>query len=233
MLNKRLDMLEMQYTKEDYQRELNEFLKQLNAKAEKHGVFKSKDEDEREKKEKADRLEKTTDTYISYISRHDKAREMIEQLKANGYDLKFSTEMNSQYTDDAIIVNVSSENPDDLPQDEVSDIVQIMDKFMAYHTNYNQLKEIYDGHFLADNRYFESMFEYVAVKECCRNSSTYIQLQNVKKLMLMSGVYMYQIGLHCSEGRIKRALRKFRNCFNRTKADYEMESEVISNARVH
>ena len=121
-------MLKMQYTKEDYQRELNEFLKQLNAKAEKYGVFKSKDEEEREKKEKADRLGKTTDTYISYISRHDKAREMIEQLKANGYDLKFSTEMNSQYTDDAIIVNVSSKNPDDLPQDEVSDIVQIMDK---------------------------------------------------------------------------------------------------------
>ena len=98
----------MQYTKEDYQRELNEFLKQLNAKAEKHGLFKSKDEKEREKKEKADRLEKTTDTYISYISRHDKAREMIEQLKANGYDLKFSTEMNSQYTDDSASFSTST-----------------------------------------------------------------------------------------------------------------------------
>lgn len=221
------------FTKEDYIKELNEFTEQLNAKAEKYGVFKSKAEEEREKKEKADRLEKTTETYKTYISRYDKAQKMIEQLKANGYDLKFSTEINNQYTDDAIIVNVSSENPDNLPQDEVSDVVQIIDKFMAYHTNYNQLKEIYGSHFLADNRYFESMFEYVAVKECCRNSSTYIQLQNVKKLMLMSGVYMYQIGLHCSEGRIKRALRKFRNCFNRTKADYGMDSEVITNARVH
>ena len=46
-----------------------------------------------------------------------------------------------EYKPDAIIVNVSSENPDDLPQDEVSDVVQIMDKFMAYHTNYNQIKE--------------------------------------------------------------------------------------------
>ena len=176
MLNKRLEMLEMQYTKEDYQRELNEFLEQLNAKAEKHGVFKSKDEEEREKKEKADRLEKTTDTYISYISKHDKAREMIKQLKANGYDLKFSTEMNSQYTDDAIIVNVSSENPDDLPQDEVSDVVQIMDKFISYHTHYKQIKNLYNSHFLANNGYFESMFEYAAVKECCKNSCSFIEL---------------------------------------------------------
>ncbi len=88
------------FTKEDYIKELNAFTEQLNAKAKKHGIFKSKAEEEQEKKEKADRLEKTTETYITYISRYDKAREMIEQLKANGYDLKFSTEMESKYTDD-------------------------------------------------------------------------------------------------------------------------------------
>lgn len=214
------------FTKEDYTKELNAFCEQLNAKAIKHGVFKSKAEQEQEKKEKADRLEKTTETYISYISQHDKAREMIEQLRANGYDLKFSTEMNSHYTDDAIIVNVSSENPDDLPQDKVSDVVQIMDGFISCHTQYNNLKEAYDGHFLANSRFFEDAFEYVAVKECCRNSCTLIELENVKKLMLMSGIYMYQIGLHCSEGRMKRVLKKFSNWFNRTKANYGKEMEI-------
>lgn len=214
------------FTKEDYIKELNEFTEQLNAKAEKYGVFKSKAEEEREKKEKADRLKKTTETYKTYISRYDKAQKMIEQLKANGYDLKFSTEINNQYTDDAIIVNVSSENPDDLPQDKVSDVVQIMDKFISYHTQYNNLKEAYDGHFLAGNRFFEDAFEYVAVKECCRNSCTLIDLKNAKKLMLMSGIYMFQIGLHCSEGRMKRALNKFKNYFNRTKANYGKEMEI-------
>ncbi len=214
------------YTKDDYLQEIKDFYEYVNAKAEKYGILKSKAEEEREKKEKADRLEKNTETYISYISQHDKAREMIEQLKANGYDLKFSTEMKNQYIDDAIIVNVSSENPDDLPQDNVSDVVQIMDKFISYHTQYNNLKEAYDGHFLADNRYFESVFEYVAVKECCRNSNTFIELKNVKKLMLMSGIYMFQIGLHCSEGRMKRVLKKFSNWFNRTKANYGEETGI-------
>ncbi len=205
----------MQYTREDYRKELDEFIKQLNAKAEKYGVFKSKYEEELEKKEKADRLEKTTETYISYMSQHNKAREMIEQLKANGYNLKFSTQMNSKYNNDTIIVNVSSENPDELTQEEISNVCQMIDKFISYHSNYNQLKKIYCNHFFADNQYLKNMFEYVAVKECCRNSNRYIELKDVKKLMLMSGLYMYQAGLHCAEGRMKRVLRKFKNHFNR------------------
>ena len=189
----------MQYTKEDYQRELNEFLKQLNAKAEKHGVFKSKDEEEREKKEKADRLEKTTEIYLSVMKEVDEGRKMVEQIKDNGYDLKFSTISGNTFYDDRVIIKVSSNNPDDLPQEEVSNIIQLMDKFISYHNQYNRLKEIYSGHWLADNPYFMGVFEYVVAKECCKGSG-YIKIEDVKRLMLMSGIFMWEAGLSCAEG---------------------------------
>lgn len=201
------------FTKEDYTKELNAFCEQLNAKAIKHGVFKSKAEEEQEKQEKSDRLEKTTETYISFLNNLDKGQELIEQLKANGYDLKFSTEMESHFTDDAIIVKVSSENPEDLSQDEINSIAQMLNKFTSYHILYNNIKEMWSGHCLADSTYFEELFQYVAVKEYCRNLNSFLTLEEVRKLMLMSGIYMYEIGYKIGKGgrissRLKKALRK-------------------------
>ena len=103
------------------------------------------------------------------------------------------------FYDDRVIIKVSSNNPDDLPQEEVSNIIELMDTFISYHNQYNRLKEIYSGHWLADNPYFMGVFEYVAAKECCRGSS-YIKIEDVKRLMLMSGIFMWEAGLSCAEG---------------------------------
>ena len=186
------------YTKDDYLQEIKDFYAYVNAKAEKHGILKSKDEEEREKQEKADRLEKTSEIYLSAMKEVDEGCEMIEQIKANGYDLKFSTTSGNAYYDDMLIIKVSSDNPDDLPTEEISNIINMIDKFISYHNQYNRLKETYSNHWLADNSYFMGVFEYVAAKECCRGSS-YIRIEDVKRLMLMSGIFMWEAGLSCAE----------------------------------
>ena len=43
------------------------------------------------------------------------------------------------------------------------------------------------------------VFEYVAAKECCRGSG-YIRIEDVKRLMLMSGIFMWEAGIKCAEG---------------------------------
>lgn len=187
------------YTKDDYLQEIKDFYAYVNAKAEKHGILKSKDEEEREKQEKADRLEKTSEIYLSAMKEIDKVCEKVEQIKANGYDLKFSTTSGNTYYDDMFIIKVSSDNPDDLPTEEISNIINMIDKFISYHNQYNRLKEIYNNHWLAANPYFMGVFEYVAAKECCRGSS-YIRIEDVKRLMLMSGIFMWEAGLSCAEG---------------------------------
>lgn len=187
------------YSKDDYLQEIKDFYAYVNAKAEKHGILKSKDEEEREKQEKADRLEKTSEIYLSAMKEIDKGCEMVEQIKANGYDLKFSTTSGNTYYDDMFIIKVSSDNPDDLPTEEISNIINMIDKFISYHNQYNRLKEIYNNHWLADNPYFMGVFEYVAAKECCRGSS-YIRIEDVKRLMLMSGIFMWEACLKCEEG---------------------------------
>ncbi len=187
------------YTKDDYLQEIKDFYAYINAKAEKHGILKSKDEEEREKQEKADRLEKTSEIYLSAMKEIDKGCEKVEQIKANGYDLKFSTTSGNTYYDDMFIIKVSSDNPDDLPTEEISNIINMIDKFISYNNQYNRLKEIYNNHLLADNPYFMGVFEYVAAKECCRGSS-YIRIEDVKRLMLMSGIFMLEAGLSCAEG---------------------------------
>ena len=218
------------FTKDDYTKELNAFCEQLNAKAIKHGVFKSRAGEEQEKKEKADRLEKTTESYISLLDKINKGRELIEQLKSNGYNLKFSTEGESRFTDDAIIVKVSCENPRNLSQDEINSIAQLLNKFASYHIHYNNIKEICSAHCLAVSTYFEELFQYVAVKEYCRNSNSYLPLEDVRMLMLMSGIYMgemgYKIGKDDRIGRrLKRALQKFKNCLIKTETNYGNTAE--------
>lgn len=217
-------MLKMKttYTEQDFQKELREATDAICQKAKNYGLFPDKTE---EKKQRAELLEKTTEKYISFLNNIDKGQELIGQLKANGYDLKFSTEMESHFTDDAIIVKVSSENPDELPQDEINNISQELNKFVSYHTIYKSIKEMYGGCSICsgcstcsvssviDSSYFEGAFQYVAVKEYCRNSTAFLTLEEVRKLMLMSGRYMYEIGYKIGKGgrissRLKKALRK-------------------------
>ena len=182
------------YTKQDFQREMNT----LFAKAKHYGVFPNEDEKRQKEQEETELMEKTSEIYLSIIEEVDEGRKMVEQIKANGYDLKFSTINGNKFYDDKVIIKVSSNNPDDLPQEEVSNIIELMDKFISYHNQYNRLKEIYSGHWLADNPYFMGVFEYVAAKEYCKGSS-YIKIEDVKRLMLMSGIFMWEAGLHCAE----------------------------------
>lgn len=187
--------LESIYTKQDFQREMNALVE----KAKHYAIFPNEDEKRQKEREETEVMEKTSEIYLSIMEKVDEGRKMVEQIKANGYDLKFSTLNGNNFYDDKVIIKVSSNNPDDLPQEEVSNIIELMDKFISYHNQYDKLKEIYSGHWLADNSYLMGVFEYVAAKECCKGSS-YIKIEDVKRLMLMSGIFMWEAGLHCAEG---------------------------------
>lgn len=185
----------MAYTKADFSKEMEA----LKNKAMENGIFEPSEQEKQERGAMNTEIENTTYKYISIMSVVPKFAEKVADLKKCGLDLKFSTEQHSMYTENTLRFNVSTENPVTLKEEEINNIIRGIDRFISYHSNYVNMESLYKEHWLTKGNIADILlqtFEYAAVKRNKPNGG-FIPLDEVKKLMLMSGVFMYELNAQC------------------------------------
>lgn len=191
------DVLFMAYTKADFSKEMEA----LKNKAMENGIFEPSEQEKQERAARNTEIESTTHKYINIMSVVPEFAEKVARLKECGIDLKFSTEQHTMYTAHTLRFKVSTENPENLKDEERSNIISGIDRFISYHNNYVNMESLYKEHWLSKGNIADILlqsFEYAAVKPN-KPTGGFIPLDEVKKLMLMSGIFMYELNAHCEK----------------------------------
>lgn len=182
----------MAYTREDFEKDLEA----LTKKAKENGLFELPEQEKKEREAIESEIQQTTEKISNYLLEDETTQKNIAQLKEYGIEVKFSTK-GCKYSNNTFFFFVPNDDPQKLNLNEKQQIAQNISTATTWHRLYLRTQDMLNNHWLTKaniGNTFKQLFAYMAVRyDENRTNAKLFYIDDVKELMLMSGLFMCEM----------------------------------------